>query len=102
MKHSIWFRHRSKIGVAAVNFTRALRELAPNWQWKVDGVATAIVLTVLLLNKTSVKATAVGPWMNVVAIFSLGIVLHRNLRTRKKANPAADGKLASRWGRRRG
>lgn len=87
---------------APANLFTALAQLAPNWRWKIDGVSTAIVLAVLVLNKTPIKATAIGPWMNVVAIFSLGVVLRRNFWAKTNPKSGLATKLASRWGQRRG
>ncbi|UIF89241.1 hypothetical protein [Cupriavidus sp. UYPR2.512] len=101
MKRSTSFKLCDKIRLAAATFVTAIAQLVPNWRWKIDGVATATVLTVLALNKTSIKATVVGPWMNVVAIFCLGLVLHRNLRAKDKGNRSFSGK-PSRRGRPRG
>jgi len=75
-----------KIRLVATQLATAIAQLAPNWKWQIDGVATATVLIVLILDRTAIKVSAAGPWINVLAIFCLGLILHRNLRPRQTGN----------------
>lgn len=70
-------------------FNRSL----PNWKWRIDGLALAIVLVVLVLDRTSIKNTVGGPWMNVVALYCVGALLHRNTPRRRSGSTARRGLL---------
>lgn len=78
---------------AAAHLGKEAAQLAPNWKWRFDGVATAAVLIVLILDRTIIKVSAAGPWMNVVALFCVGFVLQRNLGNRRRQGRSSPGLL---------
>jgi hypothetical protein len=88
MKPSTSRKSYCKVRLVGAQLVTAIAQLAPNWRWKIDGVAISTVLIVLVLNKTSIKDSSAGPWMNVVAIFCLGLIMRRNLRAKQNANPS--------------
>lgn len=102
MKSSTTRKSYRKVRVVGAQLRIAIAQLAPNWRWKIDGVATITVLIVLALNKTSIIESGAGPWMNVVAIFCLGLTLRRNLRGKQGANSSLAEKRNSRQATRRG
>ena len=102
MRPSIFPMVTFKIRLAAAQLLTAIAQLAPNWKWKIDGLATGVVLVVLILNRTAVKESSAGPWMNVVALFCLGLILRRNLRAKQKANPSPPEKPSPRQAAHRG
>lgn len=77
----------------ARRFTGEFNRALPNWEWRIDGVALAVVLVVLVLDRTSVKNTVCGPWMNVVALYSVGALLHRNTPRRRNGSAPRPGLL---------
>lgn len=79
--HRKWY---AMVRILAARLCTEIAQLAPNWKWRIDGVATAAVLIVLILDRTTFKVSAAGPWMNVVAIFCVGFVLQRNLGRRRQ------------------
>lgn len=87
--------------IAAARLGTEIAQLVPHWKWRVDGVATAAVLIVLILDRTPIKITAAGPWMNVIALFSLGLVLHRNLGRRRQTGQPSPGLLRKLFNSRR-
>jgi hypothetical protein len=81
------------VRLAAARLGTEIAQLTPNCKWRVDGVATAAVLIVLILDRTSIKVSAAGPWMNVVALFCVGFVLQRNLGRRRHTGQPSPGLL---------
>ncbi|MGF6604465.1 hypothetical protein P3T23_009220 [Paraburkholderia sp. GAS448] len=81
------------VRLVAARLGTEIAQLAPNWKWRVDGVATAAVLLVLILDRTSIKVSAAGPWMNVVAIFCVGFVVQRTLGCRRQTGQRSPGLL---------
>lgn len=91
MKHLSSHKTYAIARLAANRLGKEIAQLAPDWQWRVDGVATAAVLMVLILDRTSIKLSVVGPWMNVIALFCIGFVLHRNLGRRRQGGQSSPG-----------
>ncbi len=96
MKSSTARKSYHKVRLVGAQLVTAIAQLAPNWRWKIDGVATTTVLVVLALNKTSIIESGAGPWMNVLAIFCLGLTLRRNLRGKQGEKSSLPEKWRSR------
>jgi hypothetical protein len=78
---------------AAARLGTELAQFVPNWKWRVDGVASAAVLIVLILDRTLVKVSVAGPWMNAFALFCVGFILHRNMGRRQGTGSPSPGIL---------
>lgn len=82
MIHLSFRKFSAKGRLALTGLRTEIAQLVPKWKWRIDGIATAAVLIVMLLDRTKIKFSIVGPWMNVVALFCVGLILHRHLGRR--------------------
>ncbi len=71
---------RALSDAAQTNFLAWLRQPTARWSWRIDGPALFVVIATLLADRTPLRHSLVIAWMNVVAIFAIGLILHRNLR----------------------